>query len=237
MKRYRHLFFDLDHTLWDFRTNSREVLLELHAEMQLVDLGIPHTEFVAVYEEVNADLWGRYEAGKLDKSVLRALRFRNTLLQFGVKSDRTVRHLAEEYLARTPHRKALNPGALELLNDLREHHVLHIITNGFEDVQRMKLRASGITDHFQVMLSSERAGANKPQERIFRKALELAKARPEESLMIGDSATADIAGARGAGIDQVHYSPDEDWDAEATYRIRHFDELRPVLLQGRSAAK
>lgn len=237
MSDYRHIFFDLDHTLWDFRTNSREVLLELHGELGLEQEGVAASEFVEVYEEVNHDLWGRYEAGHLDKAVLRTLRFRNTLLQFGLKSDRLVRRLAEDYLARTPYRTALNPGALRLLDALAADHRLHIITNGFDDVQRIKLQASGITDRFQVVLSSERAGANKPQPKIFRKALELAGARSDESLMIGDSALADIAGARGAGWDQAHYAPEGTWDPEATYRIRHFDELHPVLLQGRSASK
>jgi putative hydrolase of the HAD superfamily len=231
VKRYRHLFFDLDHTLWDFRGNSRAVLLELHAELELGDRhGIPVHEFVPTYEEINEGLWGRYESGKLDKALLRVLRFRNTLLHFGIKDHRLARTLGEHYLDRCPRRSALNPGAMELLNDLRPRYALHIITNGFQDIQRMKLDASGITGLFSVVLSSEQAGAGKPHPRIFQRALRLAGADATDSLMIGDNVVADIAGARNASIDQAHYMPEGAFDAQATYRITHFDELRPVLL-------
>lgn len=232
MKRYRHLFFDLDHTLWDFQGNSRAVLEELHAELDLAGLDIPLEEFVPTYEEINEHLWGRYEAGDIDKAVLRVLRFRNTLLRFGVKDDRLARTLGTVYLERCPQRPGLNPGARALLEDLRPHYALHIITNGFHEVQRTKLQASGIDHLFTVVLSSEMAGAAKPDARIFQHALRTAGAQADESLMIGDNAVADISGARGAGIDQVHYAPLGS-ALDATYRIAHFDELRVVLLHSK----
>ena len=235
MRRYRHLFFDLDHTLWDFQANSRAVLAELHGELALAERDVPLDEFVPAYEEVNEHLWSRYEAGDIDKSVLRVLRFRNTLLRFGLKDDRLARTLGETYLERCPHRALLIPGAAGLLRDLRPHYELHIITNGFHDVQCTKLRTSGIQQWFGVVLSSEVAGAAKPDERIFRHALRAAGATASESLMIGDNAVADIAGARTAGMDQAHYAP-SGGAVEATYRLAHLDELRTVLLHSSGAS-
>jgi putative hydrolase of the HAD superfamily len=228
--KYRHLFFDLDHTLWDFRTNSRAVLIELHAELGMEERGIPEAGFVAVYEAVNAELWKGYDGGVIPKEVLRALRFRKALEHFGVKDARLAKDLEETYMERCPHRSALNPGALDLLRDLRPHYRMHIITNGFLETQTLKLAASGIRPFFDVVLTSEQAGANKPSARIFRHALRSAGAKARESLMIGDNAAADIAGARNAGIDQAHYAPEADGDPQATIRFSHFDELKAILV-------
>lgn len=231
MRRYRHLFFDLDHTLWDFRANSRHVLQELHRELGLEALGVPDADaFVEVYEEINAGLWKRYERGHLPKEVMRVLRFRNTLLAFGVKERGLSERLGHEYLERTPRREGLFPGALQLLEDLRPHYGLHIITNGFAATQLTKLRQSRLEHLFDVVLSSEVAGASKPMPDIFHKALAQAGAVVEESLMIGDSIDADMAGARAVGMDHAHFAPEGELDPEATYRIRALDELRPVLL-------
>ena len=231
MKRYRHIFFDLDHTLWDFRRNSRETLTELYIAEDLAGLGVPSAaELIEAYEEVNEVLWGRYEAGHLPKEVLRVLRFRNTLLRFGVKHEELAVRMGREYLARCPQRTRLMPGTRELLDDLARDHHMHIITNGFEEVQRVKLANSGIADRFRVVLTSEKAGARKPDPRIFAKAMREAGARPEGCLMVGDHPHADMAGARGAGWDQAHFAAETEPDPLATYRIMHMDELRPILL-------
>lgn len=232
MKRYRHIFFDLDHTLWDFRANSRATLRELHAELGLADRGIDAAEeLIEAYEEVNAGLWRRYEAGRIPKEVLRVLRFRNTLGRFGVRDERLANRLATDYMDRCPRKSALHAGVRALLDDLATDHALHIITNGFQEVQRVKLMSSGITAHFDVVLTSEEAGAAKPDPRIFRRALELAGAGAEESLMVGDDARNDTGGARGAGLDQAHFIGEEGTvpDAEATYRFTHFAELHRLL--------
>ena len=119
VKRYRHLFFDLDHTLWDFRTNSRAVLHALYLELDLAGHGIPDAPaLIEVYEEINAGLWQRMERGLLDKEVMRVLRFRNTLLRFGVRDARLAASLGDLYLERTPRMSGLFPGTLELLREL-----------------------------------------------------------------------------------------------------------------------
>ncbi|MFZ1686857.1 MAG: YjjG family noncanonical pyrimidine nucleotidase [Flavobacteriales bacterium] len=231
VKRYAHIFFDLDHTLWDFRANSRATLNELFLELDLPGSGIVDAEdFITVYEGINAALWARYSSGSVDKDVLRVLRFRNTLLQFGVKDDKLARSLGHLYIERCPRRTALVPGALDLLDHLRGRSALHIITNGFQETQHTKLACSGLVDHFDAIVTSERAGARKPDERIFRYALNKAGARAEDSLMIGDDVEADIVGARSAGLHQVLFDPENrHGEVEATHTIAHLSELLPLL--------
>src|SRR5690606_14599257 len=156
VSRYRHIFFDLDHTLWDFRTNSRAVLQDLYVAHDLHSLGVPDTAaFIAAYEEINAQLWARYEAGHMQRDVLRVLRFRNTLRLFGTRDDGLADRLGRDYLEWSPRRTALMPGVKALLDDLRPHYRLHIITNGFHAVQRTKITCAGIADLFEVVLTSE----------------------------------------------------------------------------------
>lgn len=231
MKRYRHIFFDLDHTLWDFTANSRATLAELYDELALDQEGVPSAhEFIAAYEEVNRDLWGLYEKGRMPREVMRVLRFRTTLSRFGARPRGLPGLLSSEYLKRCPLRTVLHDGALRLLCDLRPHYRLHIITNGFDEVQHTKLRSSGIEGFFDAVVTSERAGAGKPSQVIFEYAQRASGSRPEESLMVGDNALSDMLGARQAGWDQAHFMPETDPDPEATYRIGHMDELRGLLL-------
>jgi putative hydrolase of the HAD superfamily len=175
-------------------------------------------------------LWGRYEAGHLSKEVLRVLRFRNALLLFGVRNAALADRLGHAYLERCPCKPLLMPGTLELLTDLAPHYRMHIITNGFEEVQAVKVRSSGIVPFFSTVVSSEKAGAKKPDPRIFEHARRKAAAQREECLMIGDNLLADMLGARRAGWDHVHFAAETEPDVEATYRVRHMDELRPILL-------
>lgn len=231
MKRYRHIYFDLDHTLWDFTTNSRATLAELHGELGLAAEGIADAnELISAYEEVNRELWGKYEQGHIPKEVMRVLRFRTALRGFGVTRRGLAETMSHEYLERCPRRTELFPGVLTLLHDLRPHYALHIITNGFDEVQRVKLKSSGIDGLFQEVVTSERAGASKPSPVIFAHAQKRTRALPEESLMVGDNVLSDMLGARQAGWDHAHFAAETAPDPEATYRIHHMDELRPLLL-------
>ncbi len=231
VRRYRHIFFDLDHTLWDFRTNSRATLEELYHDEALLTLGVTDANaFIEVYEEVNGVLWARYESGRLHRDVLRVLRFRDTLLRFGVRDEKTAVRLGRAYLERCPKRPALMPGARELLESLRPLHRLHIITNGFDEVQRVKLESSGIAHLFAAVVTSERAGARKPDPRIFHRALRDADAAVCESLMVGDNPEADMAGARSVGLDHAHFTAATDPDPLATYRVASMAELQRLLV-------
>lgn len=230
MKRYRHLFFDLDHTLWDFRTNSRATLSELLTDHGLATRGVPGPEeFIAAFEEINHALWAEHGAGRMPKEVLRVLRFRTALQRFGITDGRLPQRMSESYLERCPRKTALMPGAQAMLLGVAEGHRLHIITNGFEEVQHVKLEKSGLRAHFDLILTSERAGAAKPHAAIFEAALRRTGARAEESVMIGDNAETDMLGARHAGWDQIHYTAETAPDALATHRVAHHDELRRLL--------
>ena len=231
MKKYSHLFFDLDHTLWDLRTNARETLAELYLEEDLASHGIDDVEsFIATFEEVSEGLWGRYEAGRIDRDVLRVLRSRNTLLHFAIKNDRLADRIGRKYVERCPYKSSLMPGARELLLDLGQHFKLHIITYGFAEIQAIKVRSSGIADLFTSIVSSEKAGVKKPDRRIFAHALQLSGACKDECLMIGDNPYADMIGARRAGWDHAHFAAACVADEEATYRLYTLDDLRPILL-------
>ncbi len=198
---YEHIFFDLDHTLWDFTTNSRATLAELHADLNLEAEGVPDAEqLIAAYEEVNREVWGQYEQGHIPKEVMRVLRFRTTLQRFGVTLRKLPETMSHEYLERSPQRTVLFPGVVELLQDLSSHYRLHIITNGFHEVQQVKIKSSGIEEFFQEMISSERAGASKPSPTIFAHALKRSGAQASSSLMVGDNVISDMLGARQAGL-------------------------------------
>jgi putative hydrolase of the HAD superfamily len=231
MSRYKHIFFDLDHTLWDFTSNSRATLTELYHELKLDVEGIPTAgELIASYEEVNKELWGQYEQGHIPKEVMRVLRFRTTLRRFGITKRSLPETLSHEYLERCPRRTVLFPGVIELLQDLQFSYRLHIITNGFDEVQRVKLKSSGIEGLFQEVVTSERVGASKPSPLIFAHAQRRAGALSEESLMVGDNVLSDMLGARQAGWDHAHFTAETAPDPAATYRVQHMDELRPLLL-------
>ncbi|MEO8589843.1 MAG: YjjG family noncanonical pyrimidine nucleotidase [Flavobacteriales bacterium] len=231
MTRYRHIFFDLDHTLWDFTGNSRATLRELFVKEGLADAGVPDADsLIEVYEEVNKGMWEQLGTGRMTKEVLRVLRFRNTLTRFGVNNGKLTDRLGHAYLERCPQKAMLMPGAAEMLRDVHPHYRLHIITNGFDEVQHVKLKSSGIAQYFTQVLTSEKAGAHKPDPRIFSEALRVSKATAQESLMVGDNAGTDMLGARNAGWDQVHFAAETEPDALATHRITRLDELRAILL-------
>ncbi|MGV9012469.1 MAG: YjjG family noncanonical pyrimidine nucleotidase [Flavobacteriales bacterium] len=232
VKHYKHIFFDLDHTLWDFEANSRAVLTELHSEFGLSERSVPCGAFIPAYEAVNSGLWAAHESGSMDRETLRALRFRQALAGLGIHDNAMAMRMEHLYMERCPVRPGLMEGALDLLNALQGKYMLHIITNGFTETQGLKLNASGIRHFFAVVLTSEQAGVAKPSPRIFRHALRSAGATAAQSLMIGDSARADMAGARGAGMDHVHLAPAGLHDEAATYAITRLDDLRPLLLQG-----
>jgi putative hydrolase of the HAD superfamily len=228
--RYEHLFFDLDHTLWDFEKNSKETLLELFHSHNLHQYAPDFEVFYQTYHTVNAEKWRLYRLGQLDKATLRATRFLDTLKAFDVHHRELATHLDTEYLERSPYKTHLLPGALEVLGALHEKYHLHIVTNGFREVQGIKMAASGLEPFFKNTISSEEVGVNKPDPRIFHHALIQAGARAHHALMIGDHFEADILGAKKVGMDQVFFNPENTKHPEAaTFDIQHLNELLNFL--------
>lgn len=231
MKKYRHLFFDLDHTLWDFETNSRETLCELFEVHNLAQsTGTNHDTFYSTYSRINAEKWALYRAGTITKEELREQRFYETFRNLGIDDIVFSRDFEKLYLQKCPHRTALLPGAIEVLDYLAEKYELHILTNGFREVQDIKLEKSGLKPYFKEIISSETVGVNKPHERIFKESMKLAGASCTDSLMIGDNLEADVIGARLCGIDQVYFNPQAiPHEEEVTFEIRSLKELRVIL--------
>lgn len=231
MKKYEHLFFDLDHTLWDFDTNSKETLTDLFEKHSLKDeLKVEVKDFVMTYLRINEEKWKLYRKGLINKERLRKERFFETFSNFGLRDEKFSHQFEVEYIDLCPHKTTLIPHSLELLDYLKDKYQLHIITNGFSEIQDIKLSKSGLKPYFDKIVSSDEVGVNKPGAAIFIESLKWAGATRKESLMIGDNLGADIIGARNCGIDQVYFNPESIFHEEkVSYEISHLKELEEIL--------
>ncbi len=221
------VFFDLDHTLWDFEKNSAltfdKILLENAISVDLDD-------FLEVYVPANHAFWKLYREEKITKSQLRYQRLKSVFDKLGLAvSDEMIDHLADEYIAHLSSHEHLFPGTMELLDYLKPNYKLHIITNGFQEIQDKKLRNSKIDGYFEVVVNSEMAGVKKPNPIIFELALNTAKTLPERSLMIGDSLEADIQGAINTGMHALHFNSHGDPHHEICNVIHELSEIKTYL--------
>jgi putative hydrolase of the HAD superfamily len=203
---YKHLFFDLDHTLWDFEANSRKTLEELYLSLQLSQKGVDDFDlFHKSYLLHNDKLWDRYRNGFIKVDELRWKRMWLTLLDFKLADEPLAREMGVLFLDLLPTRKILFPYTFEILDYLLEKkYILHLITNGFEKTQHSKLKNSGLDKYFTEVITSEASNSLKPHKEIFDYAFQKTGALHKESIMIGDTIDVDILGAVNAGIDQVH---------------------------------
>lgn len=204
--QYKHLFFDLDHTLWDFEANARATLANLYTELNLKERGVFDFDlFYTKYLAHNEKLWERYRNGYIKQEELRIKRMRLALLDFKIADEALAEKMNILFLDLLPTRTHLFPGCLELLDYLTEKkYQLHLITNGFEKTQHSKLKYSGLATYFKEVITSEGSNSLKPKKEIFDYAFHKTGAQPSESIMIGDSIEVDILGALQAGMDQIH---------------------------------
>ncbi|WP_462264460.1 YjjG family noncanonical pyrimidine nucleotidase [Mucilaginibacter sp.] len=206
--RYRHLFFDLDHTLWDFDRNAEETLLELYSVHRLEDLGLRSAkEFIAAYTRHNHRLWAEYHKGIITKQTLRESRFRDTFLELGIAPELMPLAFEDDYVRICPTKLNLFADAHKVLAYLKERYTLHLISNGFREATTLKVSNTDIAQYFNHIIISEVVGINKPDPAIFEHALQLAGAQKHESLMIGDSLEADVYGALAFGMDAIYFNP------------------------------
>ncbi len=230
--KYKHLFFDLDHTLWDFDTNSRLTLQELFDNYELEKLGIDDFElFHKRYLIHNELLWARYRSGTIKADDLRWKRMWLAMLDFKVGNETLARKLGTGFLHALPKRNTLFPHTVEVLQYLTDKkYQLHLITNGFEETQHSKLRYSGIDHFFIEVITSECSNSLKPNKEIFDYALLKTRSQCDECIMIGDSMEADIQGAINAGMDHIYVNHLNIVPTlKPTYTIYSLKELEDIL--------
>ncbi|MFT4093564.1 MAG: YjjG family noncanonical pyrimidine nucleotidase [Niabella sp.] len=230
--KYKHLFFDLDHTLWDFDANAKLTLFELYETLALKSRGVADFEqFYKSYLEHNTKLWTRYRNGFIKQGELRIKRMRLALLDFKIGDEALAEMMSKQFLEKLPARNNLFPYATEILSYLtNKNYNLHLITNGFEEIQHHKINNSGINQYFDKVITSEGSNSLKPNKAIFDFALAAAKADIKESIMLGDDLEADIIGAYKAGMDQVYINHvNAVPDFKPTYMVRSLKELERIF--------
>jgi putative hydrolase of the HAD superfamily len=226
-KNIEHIFFDLDHTLWDFDLNSKLAYQQIFQEHE-VSLNLD--KFIEIYQPLNLQFWRMFRENEISKEDLRYQRLKTAFDACDYLIDDDQIHLfADLYMAYLPNNNHLFEGCVELLDKLQEKYQLHLITNGFNGVQQSKIENSGLSKYFDVVLTAETAGIKKPAAAIFHQALKMAGASVTNSMMIGDSYEADIKGAQDIGIATIwfHITDQEIPDNEVV--VHHLKDVYPLL--------
>lgn len=232
VRKYKHLFFDLDHTLWDFDANARATLEQLHLDLKLPEKGVHDFDlFYKNYAAHNERLWEKYRNGHIKQDELRIKRMWLALLDFQIADEELSRQLSELFLQLMPNRTLIFPHTQEVLQYLTDQgYQLHLITNGFEDTQHRKLKNSGLHHYFNAIVTSEGSNSLKPQKEIFQYAMDKAGATVEESIMIGDSLDVDVLGAMNIGMDQVHVNFNgSPQGIKPTYTVTTLKQLEEIF--------
>ncbi len=226
MKHIKHIFFDLDDTLWDFEKNSGQVLEQLFAEFDLTGkLNTDFQTFHTTYKKTNLNLWLQYAKKEIDKQYLRNHRFNLVFNQFNYDNYAENLIITDHYLNRAPKGNHLKEGCIETLDYLKQNYQLHIITNGFKEVQHIKIDGCGLRNYFSNIIISEEHDLTKPDEKIFRLAEKFAGAKKEECVMIGDNFESDVEGAINAGWEAIYF-PKEDRPGYTGRSINNLSELK-----------
>lgn len=230
-KVYKHLFFDLDRTLWDFDKNSEQTLLDIFQKWFLFkNCNCSFDDFLKIYRETNHQLWEDYRQNKISKEFLNVERFRKTLELLKCEHFEIAQQLADYYVEQSPLKTLLFPDAEYVLQQLKNRYQLHIITNGFEEIQFRKLKNAKLEHYFSTVITSEMAGCKKPDPEIFTFSLKLANSKPFESIMIGDDPEVDILGAENYGMDSVFVNfGNVKTEIKSTFEVKNLLELLTIL--------
>lgn len=228
MNEIKHIFFDLDHTLWDFEKNSTLAFEKIFQEL---NFDIDSQQFMAIYNPINVAYWKLYERNEIDQEALRVNRLKDAFeaINFAITLEEinSISHLFIEYLTSNNH---LIEGTIETLDYLKDNYELHIITNGFSFVQEVKLQKSNLDKYFVTITNSELAGHKKPHGNIFQYALTLANASKNQSIMVGDSIEADVLGAMNFGMKAVYFNPaNEEILQNEIIQIQKLTQLKNIL--------
>lgn len=229
--KYKYIFFDLDHTLWDYHANSTKALIQVYNKYKLNSNFSSVGEFVSIYNRYNDELWDAYRQGSIKKEVLRYKRFDLTFREKGIINSELPVIIGDLYLEITPRLNTLLPNAVEILEYLvSKEYDLYILTNGFLKTQETKMENSHIDKYFKRIFSSEELGINKPHKDFFHWAVSGIHARKKECLMIGDDEKVDVGGAKNYGIDAIWFNPgNEEISDRALKTISDLSELKELL--------
>lgn len=229
-KKYKHLLFDLDHTLWDFHTNSLNTLRELFDEFELFNYFPDFDTFHSVYEENNLKLWAEYRYGRISKNDLNFNRFSYPLTKVGIDDPAVALKFADAYVTQSPLKKELMPGAIDILEYLKPKYSMHIITNGFLEVQNKKLEISGLNAYFDKIFISELIGVQKPDSRFFEHVIKTLNTYKVNCIVIGDSYEADILGAKKSGLDHIFYNANKlKHENSVMHEVYSLEAIRNIL--------
>ena len=223
----KHIFFDLDHTLWDFESNSKNTFEHIFQDNQI---HVKIEDFSSSYKPINQKYWKLFREDKVSKEKLRYARLKETFeaLDYAIDDD-LIDLLSEKYIENLSQFNKLFTGAIDILDYLKPNYSMHIITNGFDEVQHKKLENSSILPYFKHIISSEKVGFKKPNPIIFHYALEIAKAKSNESIMIGDNFEADILGARSVGMHTILCNFDEEIVSNSERTVSKLEQLKDHL--------
>lgn len=223
----KHIFFDLDHTLWDFEANSAKTFNYIFNDNNVeVDLN----KFLEVYKPINFSYWKLYREEKVSKSALRYKRLKESFDSLAYQiSDNLINHLSKIYIDNLPNYNQLFDGTIPILEYLQAKYELHIITNGFDEIQSLKLEKSGIKKYFDKIITSESVGVKKPNPKIFNFALQSANTLAENSMMIGDNLEADIQGALNINMKAIFCNFENGPVHKNITSINHLSELKQHL--------
>lgn len=232
MNKYQHLFFDLDHTLWDFDANAKTTLTQIYGEFGLhTRVNAAFDDFYQKYLFHNQELWDRYHKGLISAEDLKWKRMWRTMLDFKIADEPLAREISGKFLEILPTQKVVFPHTFEVLDFLiAKKYELHLITNGFEKTQWTKLQHSGLDKYFTHVITSEGSNSLKPKKEIFEFAMDKAKANVTESIMIGDNLDCDIQGAINAGMDSIFVNHiNATTLIKPTYTITHLQQLEEIF--------
>jgi putative hydrolase of the HAD superfamily len=231
LKNYKHIFFDLDHTLWDFEKNTTEAIEEIYKIFHFSNWStFTFNDFIKAFHEVNNYLWDKFNHGLIDRLELRNSRFKMVLGKLGVREHDIPKGIGEKYLELAPVKHSVIPFTHEILDYLKPKYRLHIISNGFDDIQHKKLKASNIHHYFEQIVTSDSSGHRKPQKGIFEFAMDEAGANRENSIMIGDNIDTDIIGAQNASMDHVFFNPNNiKHSLKVTFEIDSLREIKNIF--------
>lgn len=225
------MFFDLDNTLWDHRANSEKALKSIFEEQEITQrFDLSFDEWHPVFYEKNEVLWALLRDKEINKDQLRERRFTKPFAFFDIDEPELCQFFDAEYLERMKHQTGLVEGAVQLLDFLKPNHILHIITNGFEEVSTHKVENSALKGYFTTLTCADEINVRKPDPKIFDHALNKAGAAKEDSLLIGDDLVADIVGAIEYGMDTIFLNVfDEHFTFENVPQVKKLEEIKPYF--------